>query len=423
MTSFARLRSDGQTWTETPSRDAEARAIIGEELWWAPTLQAGVAVTPAMALRLSAYLSTINVLATDVAVLPIDVCRRLPGGGRAEATDHPVYRLLRRSPDGITTPLRWKQALMGHACQFGNGYAEIQRTGRGAPYALHLLHPEDTHPVRDPATGAVRYDVDNGRRSLPPASVLHVAGFGYDGLKGHDFTRLLAQALGLGIAAETSAANFFANGSEPGGVIEMPKRLSDDAAERFLSQWEARHGGPGRRHRTAVLEEGASWKPTSTDPEKAQLLDTRKFQVNDIARPWRVPPHKNGDFSQAHLANIEASNLDYLMTALMGWLTTIEQEFTLKLFSEMEWAQGYYVAHDTHALLRGDVLSRYQSYEVALRNGWMSRNDVRRRENQDPIPPGEGGDAYTVQAQMIPLSEIGKTPVAPAPRPATEAPQ
>jgi HK97 family phage portal protein len=150
-----------------------------------------------------------------------------------------------------------------------------------------------------------------------------------------------------------------------------------------------------------------TWKSTGTDPEKAQLLDTRKFQVNDIARPWRVPPHKNGDFSQAHLSNIESSNLDYMMTALMGWLETIEQEFSLKLFTDAEWAQGYYVAHDTHALLRGNVLGRYQAYEVALRNGWMSRNEVRRRENLNPIAPDDGGDVFTVQAQMIPIADVG----------------
>ncbi len=408
MSDFAGLSSDGTEWTRA-DRPAEARAIMGEELWWAPSMHAGVAVTPNTALRLSAYLTTLNVLATDVAVLPLEVSRQLPGGGRAEATEHAVYPLLRRSPDGIRTPMRWKQALMGHALQHEGGYAEIQRTGRGAPYGLHLLCPETTRAVPD-GQGGIRYELEGGRRYLPAANVLHVAGFGYDGIAGYSFTRLLAQALGLGIASETSASNYFANGSEPGGVIESPKRLSDDAAERFLSQWETRHGGPGRRHRTALLEEGMTWKPTGTDPTKSQLLETRKFQVTDSTRPWRVPPHKQGDFSQAHLSNIEASNLDYLMTALMGWLVAIEEEFSLKLFTAQEWAKGYRVVHDTHALLRGNVLSRYQSYEVALRNGWMSRNEVRRRENLNPIPSGEGGDDYTVQMQMVPLDQMGKAP-------------
>jgi HK97 family phage portal protein len=417
VTGFSGLKSDGESWTRESSPAAESRAIVGEELWWSPSMHAGVAVTPNTALRNPAYLSTLNVLATDVAVLPIDVIRERPDGARTPATEHAVYPLLRRSPDGIRTPMRWKQALMGHALQHEGGYAEIQRTGRGAPYGLHLLCPETTRPVQDPS-GAVRYEIEGGRRYVPAANVLHVAGFGYDGLRGYSFTRLLGQALGLSIAAETSAANYFANGSEPGGVIESPKRLSDDAAERFLSNWETRHGGPGRRHRTAVLEEGMTWKQTSTDPEKAQLLDTRKFQVIDASRPWRVPAHKLGDFSQAHLSNIESSNLDYLMTALMGWLTAIEEEFSLKLFSPKEWAQGYRVVHDTHALLRGNVLARYQAYEIALRNGWMNRDQIRRRENLNPMAPGDGGEVYTVQAQMIPLSDVGRAP-APAPAPPT----
>jgi HK97 family phage portal protein len=406
MIDFADLMSDGVGWSERPG---EPRGVLGEDSWYVPPNPAGVSVTPSAALRLSAYLSTLNVLATDVAVLPLDVYRRLPGGGREEATDHPVSNLLARSPNRETTPMRWRQALMGHALQHGNGYGEIQRTGRGKPYALHLLEPESTRPVRAPS-GELRYQVGNKSATLPATSVLHVAGFGYDGLCGYNFTRFLAQALGLSIAAETSAAGFFANGSVPGGVIERPpgRALSDTGVENILSSWERRHGGAHGRHRVALLEEGMTWKQAGANPEESQLLETRKFQVIDAARPWRVPPHKNGDFSQAHLANIEASNLDYLMTALMGWLTAIEQEFNLKLFTESEWKRGYYVEHNVNALLRGDVRSRFEAYGLALDKGWMSRDEVRRRENMNPIGGEAGGDAYLVQAQMVPLDKAGQ---------------
>lgn len=307
---------------------------------------------------------------------------------------------------------------MLHALTGGNGYSEIQRLGRGRPHALHLLDPGSTEPEETAAR--LVYHLRDVGRTLPHTSVLHVAGLSLDGLVGLNFVRLLRQAIGLDRAAETSAANYFANGSEPGGVIETPQKLNPEAKLRLRDGWEGRHGGPGGRHRVAVLEQGASWKATGTDPDKSQLLETRKHQVLDVIRAWRVPPHKAGDLSQAHLANLEASNLDYLMTALVGWLEAIEQEFNLKLFSRSERAAGLYCEHDVNALLRGDIKSRMAAYSTGLRDGWTNRNEVRRRENLNPIPAEEGGDTYTVQAQMIPLRDVGKDRTIPAQAPQSE---
>jgi HK97 family phage portal protein len=230
--------------------------------------------------------------------------------------------------------------------------------------------------------------------------------------------RLLQRVIGIGIAEDTYVADFFANGSESGGTIEIPGRLKDnDAVERLRARWDGRHQGPGKRHKVAVLEEGAKYNPTSTEPEKSQLLESRKFQVLDVVRPWRVPPHKVGDFSESHLANIEASNLDYLTTALMGWLVGIEQEFNLKLFSRSEWLAGYHVKHDVSVLLRGDLKSRFEAYSSAIRDGWMSRNEVRRNESKNPIPKDQGGDLYTVQMQVVPIIHDETSQSSPAVQP------
>lgn len=393
---------------------SDEERIQGESLWWpsgGTSGTAGMLVTGRTALQLSAILATHNTLATDVAVLPLDIYQREDSGGRRKAFEHPASELFGRSPNGETTPIRWCQAWMGHALLGGNGYAEIQRTGRGKPYALHLLDPDSTHTER--RGDNLGYRLGNGEW-LESANVLHLSGFGWDGQCGYNMISLIKQAVGLGLAAEGFGADYFSNGSEPNGVIETPERLKGPALEEFRNGWETMHG-IGNRHRTAILMGGAKFNPTSGDPETSQLVETRKFQVNDVTRPWRVPPQKIGDFSQAHLSNIEASNLDYLMTALMGWLTAIEQEVNLKLVTPAEYRQGFYAEHNVNALLKADITKRFTSYEVALRNGWMSRDEVRARENLNPIGAAKGGDLYTVQSQNIPLDQAGQVPAIPPP--------
>jgi HK97 family phage portal protein len=387
--------------------EAEERGIAGEQLWWPAGGSAGVMVDENTALGYAAVLATVVVLSSDTAVLPLQICQTLPDQTRRIATEHPAHLLMSRSPNGEATPIRWKQSLMSHALQRGSGYAEIQRLGNGRPYGLHLLDPKSTEAARD-AAKKLHYKLGVGygaSRSLPAENVLHIAGLGFDGISGYNFTKLLRQGIGLGIAGDTFAADFFSNGSESGGTIEVPGRLKDqDAVDRLRNRWESRHQGAGKRFRTAVLEEGAKYNPTSTDPDKSQLLQSRQFQVNDTVRPWRVPPHKIGDLSEAHLANLEASNLDYLISALMSWLVTIEQEFNLKLLSIKEWLDGYHFEHDTMALLRGDIKSRIEFYSAAIRDGWMNRNQARAREHMNPMSAEEGGEAYTVQMQVVPLA-------------------
>lgn len=184
-------------------------------------------------------------------------------------------------------------------------------------------------------------------------------------------------------------------------------------------------------HKTAVLEQGAKWVPDTSEPEKQQLTETRRFQVLDLSRPWRVPPHKLGDYQHSHLANIEASNLDYLSTALIPWLEVEEQECNLKLFSESERKQGFYVQHDVNALLRGDITARSHFYQVLRDLGVMSPNDICKRENMNPLGPE--GDIRLVPLNMVPLDQVGlvlpgttmptpgsgKPPAKPATAPAT----
>lgn len=402
---FTGFKSDGTVEGTSFGPSPESRAVVGEELWWGPQLgTAGVAVTQATALQSPAFLAGVKVIAEDVATLPLNVFQRMPDGSKRSRPDHRAEYLLDVSPDGETTPRRWRAAWMGHALTRRGGYAEIQRTGRGAPYALHLLDPETTHPRR--SEGALWYHIAGGD-PIPAQNVLHIAGFGHDGLTGYDTIRMTQQALGLALAEQSYACDFFANGAEPGYALKHPKVLSKAAKDNLRESVEDRHMGPGKRFRVAIFEEGMEPVKTGSEPDKAQLLEARKFQVLEQLRVLRVPPHKAGDMSEAHLRNYESSALDYLVTALMTWLVEIEQTCRMRLFSRAEIAAGLYVEHNLNALLRGDVKSRFEAYAMAIRDGWQSRNEVRRKENLNPIPADQGGDLYTVQAQVVPLDKAG----------------
>jgi HK97 family phage portal protein len=393
------------------------------------TSLAGVAVTPESALTFTAAFAAINVLSTDLASLPVGVYRRRDDGTEVPAFDHPAHKRLHRNPNDEQNAFRFRQHLWGHTHGWGNGMAEIVRGGDGELEALYPLNPRTTRirrkPGRDgtPDRGPLYYEIDDGRKNLAAENVLHVAGLGFDGLQGYCPATLAKEAVGLGLGAEQFGATFFGNGAKPGGVLEVPNRLSETAQRNLRESFERVHQGGPNAHRVAVLEQGVTWKDTQIPPDAAQFLATRQFQVIEIARMWRVPPHKLGDYSQAHLANLEESNLDYLQTTLLGWVVAFEAEANWKLFSEEEQDAGYFVKHDLTHLMRGNMQARV-SYFQGMRNmGVMSANDIATREGMNPIPAAEGGDKRIVQGQYVELSQVGEVgatePGTPPPGPKT----
>ena len=378
---------------------------LGDALYAAANLT-GIAVTPESALTLSAYFAAINVISTDVASLPIRVYQRRADGGRDEVTSHPARELLSVSPDGQTTAMRQRQAWVGHTLGRGNGFMEIERDGDGNPIGLHLLDPGTTQVKRTENTNRVYYELENGKR-LRGENVLHLAGLGFNGLEGYAPVRLFRQCLSLGLAAEGFGAAFFGNGSTPKGVLKTAKVLGREGRRNLRESFEEVHRGVANAHGLVVLENGVEWVKTSVDPEDAQFLATRMFQVVEIARIFRMPPHKIGDFSQAHLANLEASNLDYMTTTLMPWCEAIEQVCNLRLLSKDERAAGLYVEHNMNALLRGDMRARAEFYSRLRDLGAISPNEVRRFENMNPI---EDGDLYLVPLNLVPLALAARPP-------------
>jgi HK97 family phage portal protein len=378
----------------------------------------GLNITPETALGLTACYAAINTIATDVASLPLRVYRKQPNGGREEMADHPLAILLAESPDGETTSMRWRQAMMGHALGWGNGYAELTYDGDGFPRGMYLLDPR-TEPQRRAQDKRLYYRKADGG-TLPPYRVLHVAGWGYDGLKGYSPIMQAREAVGLGLAAESFGSTFFGNGSSPKGILKTPNAVTPEMADRLRAGWEDLHRGLANSHKVAVLEQGLEWQSISIPPEDAQFILTRQFQVVEIARLFRLPPHKIGDYSQSHLANIEAANLDYMTTVLMPWCEAIEQEINRKLLTTDERRAGYYVEHQMQAFLRGDMKARAEFYLRMRDLGAINPNEIRARENMDPIGPA--GDVYLVPLNMTNLEHAGEKPEPPEPPDVPDAP-
>ena len=373
----------------------------------------GKPVTERTAMQMTAVYSCVRVLSEAVAGLPLHLYQYNDSGGKEKALDHPLYFLLHNEPNPEMTSFIFRETLMTHILLFGNAYAQVIRNGKGEVLALYPLMPSRMTVDRDDK-GQLYYEyqvqdsdaktMKNGTARLKPSDVLHIPGLGFDGLVGYSPIAMAKNAIGLGLATEEYGSKFFANGARPGGILEHPGILKDPA--KLRESWSETFGGSGNSHRVAVLEEGMKYTPISISPNEAQFLETRKFQINEIARIFRVPPHMIGDLEKSSFSNIEQQSLEFVKYTLEPWLERWEQSMNRALLSPAEKAR-YFVKFNVDGLLRGDYESRMNGYATARQNGWMSANDIRELENLDRIPAEEGGDLYLINGNMLPLNQAG----------------
>lgn len=358
---------------------------------------AGVWIDEESALTIGAVFSAVRILSEDIASLPLHLYDQA-GGGRRKATNRPEYRLLHSKPNSYQTAYDFREALIARALLRGNGFAEIERNALGAPIALHII--DGDVQIRSTQDGPV-YQI--GGQVLQSGSVLHVKAFSTDGISGRSVIRLAREAIGLASATEQYGAAFFGNSATPGGVLETDKSFKDpEAIRRLRESWEGRHRGPQNAGGVAILEDGLKFHQIGIPPEDAQFLETRKFQVSDIARWFRIPAHMLGDLSDATFSNIEHQALEYVKHTLRPWLVRLEQAFTSQLIPDQ--LQGdLYFEHNVEGLLRADIESRYNAYAVGRQWGWLSANDIRQKENMEPI---DGGYGYLVPLNMQELGDV-----------------
>lgn len=396
------------------SRDKPQNSINGNQYtFYYGSTTSGKPVTERTAMQITAVNACVRVLSEALASLPLHLYRYTDSGGKEKATDHPLYALLHDEPNTEMTSFTFRETLMCHLLLWGNAYAQIIRNGKGEIIGLYPLMPNKMTVDRD-EFGNLYYEYRRTQEDAPttqgsvvilkPSDVWHIPGLGFDGLIGYSPIAMAKNAIGMAVACEEYGARFFANGAAPGGVLEHPSVVKDP--ERLRKSWNAVYQGSSNSHRIAVLEEGVKYQPIGISPEQAQFLDTRKFQINEIARLFRVPPHMVGDLEKSSFSNIEQQSLEFVKYTLDPWVVRFEQSMHRALLNDDE-KQVYFFKFNVDGLLRGDYQSRMNGYAIGRQNGWMSANDIRELENLDRIPADEGGDLYLINGNMLKMTDAG----------------
>ena len=398
------------------SRDApkvEDRTVGSSFTFFMGNSSSGKTVTERSAMQMTAVYACVRILSEAVAGLPLHFYRYKADGSKEKAIDSNLYHLIHDEPNPEMSSFVFRETLMTHLLLWGNAYAQIIRNGKGEVSALYPLMPNKMSVDRD-ENGKLYYtytrsdcepNAMNGSSVvLEPKDVLHIPGLGFDGLVGYSPIAMAKNAIGLAIATEEFGSKFFANGAAPSGVLEHPGTIKDPS--RVREAWQSQFGGSGNSGKVAVLEEGMKYTPISISPEQAQFLETRKFQINEIARIFRVPPHMVGDLEKSSFSNIEQQSLEFVKYTLDPWVVRWEQSLSRSLLSEDEKKQ-YFFKFNLEGLLRGDYQSRMNGYAIARQNGWMSANDIRELEDLDKLSPEQGGDLYLVNGNMLPLKKAG----------------
>lgn len=378
--------------------------------------KSGLNVNPGSALEW--VFDAVQVRSQTLAGLPLKLFRRKSGGDKEPALSHPLYRLVHDQPHPDLTSYEWRAMLNAHLDLRGNTYSQIVRDGAGRVRRLVPLHPDRvtirrSREINSDGVRPIFYDVSNeglgGTSTLGSFDMLHVRGFTTDGVLGLSPVRIKAETIGLGMASNEHAARMFSNGARPAGVLEHPAKLGDDGSKRLRESWTAIHGGVGNSGKIAILEEGMKFNEIGLTNLDAQLLESRKYSRTEIASMYRVPPHMLGDLERATFSNIEQQSIEFVVHCMLPIVTNWEQRLNVSLLSEAERGE-YFFAFNLAGLLRGDLKSRYEAYQIGRTNGWLSANDIRETEDMNRI---KGGDTYLTPMNMVAESARASAAIAP----------
>lgn len=363
-------------------------------------------------MRVSTVYACVRVLAESVAALPLHVYKD-NGESKERAVDHPLYRLLHDAPNVDMTSFVFRETLMTHLLLHGNAYAQIVRDGHGKVVGLYPLLPKKMSVERNDSGAKVYvYDVEKGKNpnlkkggqiTFRAENILHVCGLGYDGLIGYSPIAMARNAIGLAMSCEDFGSKFFANGARPSGILKTPTLIKDPT--KLRESWETMYGGENAG-RVAVLEQGVEYQAISMSNSDSEFLSTRRFQIEEIARIFRVPLALINDLEHATYSNVEQQNLNFVIHTLTPWLVRWEQALNKSLFSESE-RGNFFVKFNTGGLLRGDYESRMRGYQVAIQQGIMSVNEVRALEDFNLISDEEGGNLHLINGAMTKLADAG----------------
>ena len=388
-----------------------SNATLQEPEWWKQSLfdrngSAGVSVSIDNAMQVSAVFACVRILSEGVASLPLKLYRRNPDGSKELATDHPLYSILHSTPNNEQTAFDLREFQMVHLGMRGNAYCQVNRDGRGRIGEILPLDSQYMKLDRN-ASGQLifHYDDNSTKRTFNRDQIWRIGGTGTNGVTGLSPIGLARESIGLAIATERHGGSLFKNGAQVPQVLEHPHEMSDEAYDRLKKSINEKHGGVENAHKMMILEGGSKLSSVGMTNEDSQFLQSRKFQIAEIARWYRVPLHMLNELDKATFSNIEHQSLEFVIHTLRPWLTRIEQTINRDLLLPSE-RGTYFAEHSVEGLLRGDTKSRYEAYGKAINDGWINRNEVRGFENLNPV---DGLDEYLVPMNMAGANQADQT--------------
>jgi HK97 family phage portal protein len=394
---------------------------------WKPSLwnlygaqsPSGENVTEHTALTYSAVFNAISLISGTIGALPLHLMQRKEKSKRI-ADDRVMYHVMHDSANQYMTAMALRECLTAHILAWGNGYAEIVRNGYGELIALWPITPNRVTPVMVDLQLKYRIRMPDGQDIvLPREKVLHVPGLGFDGFLGYSVVSMARKSIGLGMAMETFGSRFFGEGTHPGVIVEHPNKLSPEAHSNLKKSLSETYSGLGNSHRLMLLEEGMKFQKIVIDPKDSQFLESRQFNIPEIARWFNLPPHKLKDLTRSSFSNIESEQISFVTDSILPWLVRLEQNFNSQLLSESDRQYSgrgrLYYKHSVEGLLRADAASRGSYYREMFNIGAMSINEIREKEDMDPF---EGGDIHLVPMNMTSLENAGKAQETAKPVPA-----
>lgn len=354
------------------------------------------------ALRLAAVYACIRILSSSVAALPLDVFKRTQMGSE-KASALPEYRFLHSEPNPMMSSFIWREVSMGHVLTAGNAVSVIIRNQKDDVMGFLPVEPEAVRIFRVNGKKYFAIMTSAGEEVWNDEDVIHFQGFGYDGIKGlSPISYFGRDVIGNAQATQGFQGNFYKNGANLGTVLETDSPIEITRQTELLNSFKTNYVGNKNAHKTAILTDGLKLKQLTVNNSDAQLIESLKLQIADIARIFSVPLHMIGELDKATFSNIEQQSIEFVQYSLLPWLKRIEQEINRKLFSGRP---DYFCRFNVDGLLRGDFGTRMEGYSKAIANGIFTVNEVRELENFNRI---EGADTLRVPLNTAPITDTQK---------------
>lgn len=379
-------------------------------LWWlaGSMSNSGEMVNEDTALNYSAVWNAVSLISGTVGSLPLHLMQK-KGDTKRLADDRVMYKVLHDEWNPYMTAMAGRETMMAHILTWGNGYCEIVRNGYGEVEELWPITPNRVVIEFRDARPVYRIKVDAKDVIFPREKILHIPGLGFDGVQGYSVVAMARKSIGLGMAMETFGELYFGQGTHPGVVVSHPGQLSVTANENLKKSLTEGYSGLGKSHRLLLLEEGMKLEKLGVPPNDSQFLESRQFQIPEIARWFNLPPHKLKDLSRSSFSNIESEQISFVTDSILPWLVRLEQNYNTQLLRksdrELSGRGRLYYKHIVEGLLRGDSASRSAFYSAMFNIGAMSINEIREKEDLDPV---EGGDIHLVPMNMTKLENAGE---------------